>query len=137
MLTHFKHYFLLGNGAVCCLVLIVGCSSSDLANVSGKVVSHDGAPVVGAQLTARSAESGKWGSAVTDQEGRYSLSSAAEERGLPPGAYEMIIIEDRGDVDAPAAKTIPRKYSDAATSGLSFSIKPGDEIVYDVTLDAK
>jgi hypothetical protein len=137
MSTHFKLYFLPWIAAVCCLSLVVGCSPSDLASVSGKVVNHDGAPVVGAQLTARSAESGTWGSAVTDQEGRYSLSSAAEERGLPPGAYEMIIIEDRGDVDVPATKTIPRKYSDAATSGLSFSIKAGDEIVYDVTLDAK
>lgn len=137
MLTHFMSYISLSAAAACCLALIVGCSSSDLASVSGKVVRHDGAPVAGVQLTARSAESGKWGSAVTDQDGRYFLSSASAERGLPPGAYELIIIEDRGDVDEPAAKTIPRKYGDAATSGLSFSIKPGDEIVYDVTIDDK
>lgn len=48
----------------------------------------------------------------------------------------MIVIEDRGDVDAPAAKTIPPKYSDAATSGLSFSVQAGEALVYDVTLDA-
>jgi len=119
-----------------CSLLAVGCSSSDVASVSGQVVRQDGAPVVGAQLTARSAESGKWASGMTDQDGQYSLSRAANERGVTPGLYDVIIVEDRRDVDGPRVRTIPRKYGDAATSGLSFSAEAGQSIVFDVKLDA-
>jgi hypothetical protein len=116
--------------------LAVGCGSADFADVSGQIVRNDGTPVVGAQVTARSAESGKWASGMTNQEGRYSLSRSADERGVVPGTYDMIIVEDRGDVDAPKKQTIPKKYGDAATSGLSISAKAGDSIVFDVKLDA-
>jgi hypothetical protein len=45
-------------------------------------------------------------------------------------------VEDRRDVDGPRVRTIPRKYGDAATSGLSFSAEAGQSIVFDVKLDA-
>jgi hypothetical protein len=122
--------------AVWCISLAVGCSSPDVATVSGQVVRHDGTPVTGAQLTARSSESGKWASGITDPEGRYSLSRAANERGVTPGSYDVIIVEDRGDVDSPRVRTIPKKYGDAATSGLTFSAQAGQAIVFDVKLDA-
>jgi hypothetical protein len=118
------------------LSLVVGCGSANFADVSGQIVRHDGTPVVRAQVTARSAETGKWASGMTDQEGRYSLSRTADERGVIPGTYDVIIVEERGDVDAPRKPTIPRKYGDAATSGLNFSTKAGEPIVFDVKLDA-
>ncbi|MBA4105261.1 MAG: hypothetical protein C0485_05850 [Pirellula sp.] len=137
MSTHFFILLLaIRTVAISCLLLTVGCSSSDIATVSGQVVRHDGAPVVGAQLTARSAESGKWASGMTDQNGQYSLSQAANERGVAPGSYDVIIVEDRGDVDGPRVRTIPRKYGDAATSGLTFSAQAGQAIVFDVKLAA-
>jgi hypothetical protein len=137
MSTHFLiSWFAFRTVAVSCLLLAVGCSSSDIATVSGQVLRHDGTPIAGAQLTARSAESGTWASGMTDSEGRYSLSRAANEPGVTPGSYDVIIVEDRGDVDGPRVRTIPKKYGDAATSGLTFAAEAGQTIVFDIKLDA-
>ncbi len=114
---------------------IVGCAPSDRSPVSGRVLSHDDAPLVGATVTARANDTGKWGSGVTDAEGRFTLGTQTPGEGLPPGEYYVIILEDRGDLNQRPA-TIPERYSKASASGLTLTVKPGESAQLDIRLDA-
>jgi hypothetical protein len=48
----------------------------------------------------------------------------------------VIIVEDRGRTDNMRRPSISAKYADPVQSGLTFTVEPGDEKVFDVTVDA-
>jgi hypothetical protein len=119
------------------LFVAVGCGGSQTSHVSGQVLRHDGTPLVGATVTARSNETGKWASGITDEEGRYRLQSPNNESGLPPGDYYVTIAEASHpgfDADQQPPRTIPQKY-EMPSSGLELAVKAGEPTVFDVRLD--
>ena len=86
-----------------------GCGSSDRAHVSGTVVRHDGSPLVGAKLIATSAETGQSATASTDTNGHFDFGTGESGDGIPPGNYNVVIVEDLGDMDNRRAPTIAVK----------------------------
>jgi hypothetical protein len=112
----------------------VGCGGGT-GRVTGHVVRKDGKPLEGANLVARNAETGKSVYATTDAAGSFELSQQKPSEGVPPGSYEVTIVERRPDRDAMVKPTISAKYSDPAKSGVKFSVAAGETKVVDVTVD--
>jgi hypothetical protein len=119
-------------GATFLLSAVAGCGGSDRTRVSGRFLRADGTPLVGAAVTARSNQTGKWAAATTDENGHFALG-AEEGAGLPPGDYYVIIMEDPEGAGKP--RTIAAKYISPSSSGLALSIKAGEPTELNVTLD--
>ena len=117
------------------LIAIAGCGSSDRANVTGTLLRKDGTPLVGARVIARSPETGESAYGITDSEGRFELGAAAESGGIPPGGYEVLIVEDRGDPDHRKPLSIAAKYRDPSASGLKVNVTAGEQAELNLTLD--
>lgn len=128
--------------------MMPGCSSADTGKSLGGTVtgtvSYNGNPVEGAMVTFRPAgEGGQGAFARTDQEGKYELSSSAVgTSGVNPGDYVVTVTkkevgestvasEDDPNYDpyatgpAEAKSVLPKKYANAKTSGLEFTVKQG------------
>jgi hypothetical protein len=120
---------------VAATILLAGCGGSDHGRVTGRVVQAKGAPLAGANVIARSDETGKTSHGTTDADGNYELSTTEPGDGTPPGTYKVVITEVRGDPDAIQPPTIADKYSDPAQSGLTFTIAAGEDKTFDVTVD--
>ncbi len=118
------------------LCLCSGCGSSDRAHVSGTVVRHDGSPLVGAKLIATSKESGQSATASTDASGRFDFGTSEPGDGIPPGNYNVVVVEDLGDMDNRRAPTIAAKYRDPVKSEVSFSASAGEAKELNLTLEA-
>jgi hypothetical protein len=100
------------------------------------VIQHDGAPLVGGLVIARSDATGKSASGETDSEGRFELSVAEVGDGLPPGEYGVIIQPGRLKLEESSQAPVASKYRNPETSGLSLSLAAGEDKVLDITLDA-
>lgn len=131
------------------LLMFAGCSGSDSgeslgASVSG-TVTYNGNPVEGAMVTFRPASEGAQGAfARTDAEGKYELSSsAAATSGVVPGEYNVTVTktevgesnvasEEDPDYNPYATgqtkpkSVLPKKYADAKTSDLQFTVSGGE-----------
>ena len=116
------------------ILLMAGCQHSDKVGVSGRVVRHDGSPLKGATVIARSDDTGKWAKGTTDADGKYELGAAVAGDGIPPGDYRVIIMEDLGDggLNKP---TVPAKYVNSTTSKLQLTVAKGKKTVFDIKLD--
>jgi hypothetical protein len=117
------------------VALVVGCSGANQATVQGIVVTNDGKPLVGARVIARLKNTGVSVTGGTDASGRFVLETSASEPGITAGDYEVIIVEDLGPMDAQRRPSIAMKYRNAATSGLEFTVAPGEEKELNWTLD--
>lgn len=117
------------------LLACAGCSGSANQRVAGRIVRSDGAPLVGATVTARHEETGVSYYGTTDADGRYELSAVESGAGAPPGTYRVVIMEQRGDRDSIHRPTIAAKYSDPALSGLTLTVVAGEDAAFDVTVD--
>jgi Carboxypeptidase regulatory-like domain len=117
-------------------LVVTGCGGSERANVTGKLTHRDGSPLVGARVIATSGDTGASVYGNTDGYGAFELS-IPEEDGVPPGSYEVVVIEDRGDMDNRVKPTIASKYRNASTSGISFSVESGESENLELTLDAR
>jgi hypothetical protein len=115
---------------------LAGCSGSDRGGVVGTVTLSDGAPLVGARVTARSDLTGKWATGITDDTGRFELGTVESGDGIPPGEYYVKINEDRGSWDNPRPRTIAAKYEDPKQSGLKVAVEAGQQAVLDVKLES-
>ena len=119
-----------------CLLTIAGCGGADSpAYVSGTVLHRDGTPLVNAKLLARSEETGKTGTGITDDKGHYEMVTVKLGDGISAGNYHIAINEDSGDPDHRNPATISAKYRNPATSGLQINVKAGDSTVFDAKLD--
>jgi hypothetical protein len=115
---------------------VAGCGGSEQAAVSGTLLRPGGAPLVGARVVATSKETGKSVYGTTDDAGRFELGVVENGDGIPPGNYDVIIIENRGDPDNRRPPAIAAKYGDARTSGLQLSAQAGETEQLNITLDA-
>lgn len=121
--------------ALIAATLLAGCAESERSDVTGRVTRHDGSPLIGATVTARSRETGRWATGVTGADGEFSLGTETPGEGLPAGDYYVVIQEDRGETDRRPA-TIPQKYAKPSASGLTLKVEPGQSALLEMTLDA-
>jgi Carboxypeptidase regulatory-like domain len=117
---------------------IIGCSGDGRSSVAGKVTGADGAPIVGATIIARSGETGASASGETGSDGSYELGGSKPGDGVPPGNYAVRVVGQRKSMqdDAGSAAKVPARYSSQDTSGLSFTVEPGEAKQFDIKLDA-
>ena len=116
--------------------MCAGCGKSGRATITGTVQRHDGTPLAGANVIARSNETGNSANSSTDQTGYFELGTAEQGDGVPPGTYAVVIVEDRGDADHRAKPTIATKYRNPAKSGISLDLKAGESKELNLKLDA-
>ena len=84
------------------------------------------------QIVARQETDSAWASGTTAEDGAFTLTTPDQGSGLPPGDYGVVLSEAGGDWDRPAPKKVPAKYSNAATSGVSFTAAAGENVVLDI-----
>lgn len=135
--------FLLSQTIPCSLALVVlgagvlglgGCGSGQkLGRVHGKVT-FQGKPVSEGIISFSNREKGVFLTAKLSADGSYELVTA-QGRGLPLGTYQAAInppLVDAplgpalGPPKVPAYPNIPEKYRKPETSGLTLTVKEGD-----------
>jgi hypothetical protein len=129
-----------GAVAACCLLavgcmVLVGCGGSklDTVTVTGRVTYGGGDwPKPGTiDFTPKEAAKGNLhpGTAQFGTDGHFTVKSG-QASGLVPGTYAIRIDcwETPPSMENPSAgkSYVPEKYRNAATSGLTLEIKPGD-----------
>jgi hypothetical protein len=111
---------------------LTGCGGAYDATVSGTVTLDGNALPRGAvQFSPQAAGSAAY--SMIGDDGSYSLHTGREE-GLPPGAYvatvaasEVSATQSKDGGPPPMGKAItPDWYRDKATSGLTYTVEPGD-----------
>ena len=139
------------------LAAVVGCSkggSGVFATVSG-TVTHNGTAVDGARVEFHSTTEGTGGkrdvfATSTDSSGKYMIAAVANQPGIQPGMYKVVITKydlkggnpnagkdgfDPGQMDAQMSdgqsgvkgitNALPKEYSSIATTKLSSTVQEG------------
>jgi hypothetical protein len=135
------------NGLVFALVVIclLGCGSGrreTLGKVSGRVTLRS-APAYPSVVTFANKEQGVHMTAIVAEDGQYTVKMARGD-GLPLGTYQVAVIPGPGKapafkpgppirVDASQYPKIPKNYQDPNSSGLTLTVKEGDN-VYDIEM---
>lgn len=136
------------------LSVCLGCGGpkSDLTfvPVSG-VVRLDGKPLADADISAVpvGATLGMGGGSRSNADGKFQLSHARGESGLPPGEYKITVsLRKRPDgsvppaddptlpIDSNAAETLAPRYSDFSQSTLTISVTPPATEPVELKLDS-
>lgn len=137
--------------AVAC-VLVAGCSGKredkwtrgrpPTYEVTGKVT-YQGKPVADAVLTFQPVdETGKGGSAITDDQGYFEAQTFDPSDGLTPGAHRVAIhkvqlVDASGNVVTEIREPgglreknlVPKKYADFKKSGIEIKVEEDDNDV--------
>ena len=112
-----------------------GCGNGGRVPVSGTLLTQAGQPVVKARVTARNGDTGETVTAISDDAGTFALGGVKPGDGVPPGKYQLAVIEDQGDWDHPNPPTIHRKYQNPATSTLELEISGMEAVNLELKLD--
>ncbi|NQT40391.1 MAG: carboxypeptidase regulatory-like domain-containing protein [Planctomycetes bacterium] len=125
-------------------VLVVGCSGGDVGHVSGRVA-VGGKPVTKGAIVFENPQAGISVNAELADDGTYTVRSHQRE-GLPPGTYQVAVrptafggeeaplVTDPNAQPSVAKSDIPEKYQSVATSGLTATVKKGDNPPFDFDL---
>ena len=117
-------------------VIAAGCGGPHRIKVGGRVTRVDGAPVSGAKVLFRSAESGASADGITDADGNYQLGGVERGDGVLPGKYQVAVSEKRGGWDNPKERTIHAVYESPSTSGLECEVPDSSRsMTYDLQLE--
>ncbi len=120
-----------------------GCSGGSSRPAVGGRVTVGGQPVAHGTITFE-AEDGK-PDAAWIEDGRYHFQTG-QTVGLPPGRYKVSVVPRQPTGPEPqlvgqetkpvgaTGPTIPEKYHQAATSGLTVEVKGGDNRTFDFDL---
>lgn len=121
------------------LVNAVGCSSSNLVSVKGKVTYNDKPVTSGTISFLAEDKPAAYGDLQPD--GTYALKTDKPGDGATPGAYKVIVVamqdqagllpEQRSPLPAP---TVPLKYTSLVTTDLTAEVEKGKENVIDFNL---
>ncbi len=134
-------------------LMLIGCGGqgSDLPRrvPVTVVVTQKGAPVEGAHVKFLSTTGGRPAFGVTNAQGTASLSTFGSNDGAIPGQYQVVVRKTKNNAppspEAPTAPgpsapvpivdLLPKKYADAATSGLQATVtEQGDgRFTFDLT----
>ncbi len=118
------------------LIAATGCSDSGMeSEVSGKVT-LDGQPVgPGAVVFAPVDGQSNPADGAIQMNGSYFLKTSREV-GLKPGDYKVSVsVFDQPEVQpgerstTPAKLVTPQKYADTETSGLQYTVEPGENTI--------
>ncbi len=146
------HLRLLSVVAACVAASLPGCAKDRDPSLPKTVpvsvlVKYQQQPVAGA-IVSFVADGGSYSAAgMTDDAGVARLTTATEGDGAVPGKYQVAIsktsvetIQDPKDPSAPPLGRketygVPKKYGDAATSGLTANVSEGgkNEFPFDLT----
>ncbi|HTN76823.1 MAG TPA: hypothetical protein VL096_16305 [Pirellulaceae bacterium] len=134
----------LAMGIVAMLVIgsLSGCGAP-VGKVQGKVT-RNGAPLTEGAVIFQNADVSISVSANLQPDGSYVVETA-NRKGLPPGDYKVAVMVSRiGSGETPLAvapgqapppkPTIPEKYQSVETSGLTASVKAGDNSPFNFDL---
>lgn len=118
-------------GAAACLVAC-GCGGTYDSTVAG-VVTLAGAPLPRGTIKYLPDSTGPAAYGIISSDGKYTLTTGREE-GLPSGGYTVTVVANEPSVPnknpslppAPGKPLAPLWYRDVATSGLKFTVEPGD-----------
>ncbi len=125
-------------------LLAAGCSDSNVGRVAGKVT-LGGQPLSEGSVLFEDKAAGISVNASLGSDGSYTAKTF-DKAGLPPGTYQVAVTPRTfGDgepplVGEPVAQTetppssIPEKYRNVATSGLTATVEPGDNGPFDFDL---
>ncbi len=124
--------------ALLLLTTLIGCgSSSNPALVTGKVT-YDGQPATnGRVMFVREGQDSEIFIGLLDQQGQYELKMTEQISGTEPGKYKVaVLIDDSTQMDEngnsipdPGTISIPQKYKNADSSGLTAEITEGKNVV--------
>jgi hypothetical protein len=122
------------------LVVAAGCGRSGLYPVKGKVVFPDGTP-----LTAGTVEFGPVEKEAMlaprgeiRADGTFRASTYAEGDGAPPGQYRVQVTPpEQVDPGQPRPLPFDRRFSSFETSGLEYTVKPGKNEFFTITIDRR
>ena len=125
------------------LVVIGGCSGSSMeAEVSGTVTLDGQAVGPGAVVFAPAEGQSNPADGAIQLDGSYFLKTSREV-GLKPGDYKVSVsVFDQPEVRpgersmTPAKLVTPQKYADTETSGLQYTVEPGENTI-DIELSSK
>ena len=124
------------------LAALLGCGASQ-PTLSG-IVTLDGAPLAGANLSFIPVGSGAGAAATTGTDGSYEVRTGSGE-GLAAGDY-IVTVSANGppvtrpgsDLPLPGKLLTPKKYSTSQTSDLRASVQTGaNELNFELKSDAK
>lgn len=101
-----------------------GCSSQQSS--TGIVGYTDGDPVQSGSIEFRSLETGDRYAGKIASNGAFTLRDQDGNEHLPPGEYEVVVVqivmtEDVAAADHEHGQTVPRRYADYYTSDLRFT----------------
>jgi hypothetical protein len=111
-------------GLLLVLGALSGCSSGGpkLAPAGG-IVRYKGKPMKDIAVVLH-AEQGLMASGITDAEGRFQLSTLAPGDGAPLGEHKVTLVyKDPTENVNPPPSTIPLRYRQAETSGLTAVVE--------------
>jgi hypothetical protein len=115
------------------VTFVSGCAGPYDSTVSG-IVRLDGATVPRGTVAYHPTAGGPAGYARVDEDGSYTVKTGREE-GLPAGDYQVTVVaseppaaqESEGGGPPPPGRPItPPWYRSKDTSGLKFTVEPGD-----------
>lgn len=118
----------------------VGCGGPKSVPVQGRVEFSDGQPVRSGRIEFRSHDATSRAMGEIGTDGRFALTTADGVAGLPPGDYDVIVVqliitEDlplHAHADGGHGRSVPRRFADYYTSGLRATVTadgPNDLVV--------
>lgn len=113
------------------LVLLSGCGGVATYPVTGFVTINGEGPLTVGEIVFTSDEGTSKGTIQKDGSFKLKTTIDKELEGAPAGKYKVFIIgaatyEDSTRLDSPSKMLIDSKYNDYRTSGLEFTVEPGD-----------
>ncbi|MEL6897559.1 MAG: hypothetical protein AAFP90_15765, partial [Planctomycetota bacterium] len=122
------------------LILVAGCGSSGPR--SGTVFFTDGSPVRSGSIEFRNVKDKQRFAGRIDTEGGFVPASDGGRVGLPPGDYEVVVVqivltEDLALAQHSHGGTVPRRYADYYTTDLRHTVKSGDTDPVKIVVEAE
>lgn len=142
--------------AICLSFAAIGCSGGDGSGGADRpetapvtvTINYKGAAVEGATVTfsPKTRPGGTAAYGKTDSSGSVKLNAFPDKEGVVPGEYDVLVTKmevkagsgvsmddpnydggESAEDSAPPKSLIPEKYNAAATSGLTASVKAGQD----------
>lgn len=119
----------------------VGCGSP-AGPTSGVLRFDDGTPVTSGSIEFRSLRNGQRFASRISTEGEFHPANQDQEMGLPPGSYEVVVVqmvltEDLVKEAHTHGNTVPRRYADYYTSDLKVDIAEGVTTPIELMVDSR
>lgn len=123
------------------MLLCVGCSSTVLPSI-GSVRFEDGQAVQSGSIELRAVTSGERFASRIDEQGGFILKDDEGNVGVPPGEYEVVVVQIVLTEDLPLeqhdhGRTVPRRYADYYTSNLRTTISDEQTSPIEIVLDVE